>query len=467
MTRRVPAATRSSIVFQPILATWPTFASFATASGLRAAGLFTNKPQDGIEPKISFRQPDVDGSDTETANSGGRKRRMRGQSPDDAAATAATIEFQRRFGHSRPKPDPVASSPPRTTAGFGDPTASPAAGQVPLGQTGPSTLPNRNDAWRNPSGKVVPVQYMQPVPQAPPGGVAPAGRYALCTESAIRWSPTTLWAAARADRALCDSAVWRYTVCRCAGSPPPRPREARGRQQPPADSPAAMFRRGTGIPTIQALRLLRHLIPETDTRRMDTRAMGAATANARTAGAVYAGRGSHYSRRCECAAGKQPPAGYDSGNQLFPPNTYPLQPEEVIRETDVDVAVQEAQTGRFMIGVGVNSSAGLIGNISLDEQNFDWRRFPTSIEDIRNGTALRGGGQQFRISAMPGTQFSQYSATFREPYLMDSRVSFSLSGQYFMRSTRTGPKSGPAVASAWAISSPPTCRARSHCAAKL
>ena len=46
---------------------------------------------------------------------------------------------------------------------------------------------------------------------------------------------------------------------------------------------------------------------------------------------------------------------------------------------------------------------------------------------------FRGGGQQLRITAMPGTQLSQYSATFREPYLMDSRVSFSLSGQYFMR----------------------------------
>ena len=35
--------------------------------------------------------------------------------------------------------------------------------------------------------------------------------------------------------------------------------------------------------------------------------------------------------------------------------------------------LSEAQTGRFMLGVAVNSDAGLVGQILLDEQNFDWR----------------------------------------------------------------------------------------------
>ena len=40
----------------------------------------------------------------------------------------------------------------------------------------------------------------------------------------------------------------------------------------------------------------------------------------------------------------------------------------------LDIYLNEAQTGRFMFGAGVNSNAGLVGSIVIDEQNFDWRR---------------------------------------------------------------------------------------------
>jgi hypothetical protein len=55
----------------------------------------------------------------------------------------------------------------------------------------------------------------------------------------------------------------------------------------------------------------------------------------------------------------------------------------------VDVDAEETQTGRLMIGAGVNSNAGLVGNIVVDEQNFDLFRLPQSWDDIRNGTAFR------------------------------------------------------------------------------
>jgi outer membrane protein insertion porin family len=95
--------------------------------------------------------------------------------------------------------------------------------------------------------------------------------------------------------------------------------------------------------------------------------------------------------------------------------------------------VQETQTGRLMMGVGVNSEAGLVGSIVLDEQNFDWRRFPRSFEEIRNATAWRGAGQRFRLEAVPGTQVQRYMASFTEPYLMNTDVSLSLSAFYFTR----------------------------------
>ena len=87
-----------------------------------------------------------------------------------------------------------------------------------------------------------------------------------------------------------------------------------------------------------------------------------------------------------------------------------------------------------MFGVGVNSDAGLVGSIVLDEQNFDWTRCPTSWEDIRNGTAWRGAGERFRIEAVPGTQVQRYMVNFQEPYLFDdANVSLGLSGYYYDR----------------------------------
>jgi len=99
----------------------------------------------------------------------------------------------------------------------------------------------------------------------------------------------------------------------------------------------------------------------------------------------------------------------------------------------VDVDAEETQTGRLMIGAGVNSNAGLVGNIVVDEQNFDLFRLPRSWDDIRNGTAFRGAGQRFRIEAAPGTQLQRYTATFQEPYLFDTRIGLSTSASYYTR----------------------------------
>ena len=100
---------------------------------------------------------------------------------------------------------------------------------------------------------------------------------------------------------------------------------------------------------------------------------------------------------------------------------------------DFSVLAEEAMTGRVMFGVGINSDSGLVGQATIDEQNFDWSRFPTSWEDIRNGTALRGDGQHFRLEAMPGTQVSRYSVSFQDPYMFNTPVALGLSGFYYDR----------------------------------
>ena len=101
---------------------------------------------------------------------------------------------------------------------------------------------------------------------------------------------------------------------------------------------------------------------------------------------------------------------------------------------DILVTVQEKQTGSFMLGAGLNSDAGVTGSIVLNEQNFDILNIPTSWEDIVNGRGFRGGGQEFRLEAVPGNQFQRYTASWRDPRFMDSLFSLSLSGYYYNRS---------------------------------
>ncbi len=118
------------------------------------------------------------------------------------------------------------------------------------------------------------------------------------------------------------------------------------------------------------------------------------------------------------------------------------------RPIPLDVIARETETGRLMVGVGVNSEAGLLGSVVIDERNFDWTRFPRSWEDVRSGRAWRGAGQGFRIEAVPGTELQRYMINFREPYLFNSEIGLSLSGFYYDRQyqdwdeNRTGGRAG-------------------------
>jgi outer membrane protein assembly factor BamA len=78
------------------------------------------------------------------------------------------------------------------------------------------------------------------------------------------------------------------------------------------------------------------------------------------------------------------------------------------------VSVQQRRTGSLMVGVGVNSDAGLTGGIVLNERNFDIMRIPRSFEDLVSGNAFRGAGQEFRLEAVPGTRPSQRGGTKQE-----------------------------------------------------
>jgi outer membrane protein insertion porin family len=100
---------------------------------------------------------------------------------------------------------------------------------------------------------------------------------------------------------------------------------------------------------------------------------------------------------------------------------------------DALVTIKEGQTGSVMLGAGVASDSGVIGQISLDQRNFDITDVPDSWGELFTGKAFRGAGQRMRLSASPGTRVSTYLISFTEPYLYDQPMSLNVSGSLFER----------------------------------
>lgn len=115
---------------------------------------------------------------------------------------------------------------------------------------------------------------------------------------------------------------------------------------------------------------------------------------------------------------------------------------------DALVQIAEGQTGTIMLGAGVASDSGLIGQISLDQRNFDITDWPTSFSDLITGKAFRGAGQRFRAMYSPGRRWTSYSVSFTEPYLYDQPLALDLGFYGFTRiresydEKRTGPNLG-------------------------
>ena len=120
-------------------------------------------------------------------------------------------------------------------------------------------------------------------------------------------------------------------------------------------------------------------------------------------------------------------------NPLFQSNPQTLTPEFPQNFADLDIFVSETSTGRINFGGAFNSDSGLVGQFVVDERNFDLFRLPRNFREIVDGTAFRGGGQNFRLELVPGSDVERYLVSFSEPFLGGSRVSFSSSLYYFQR----------------------------------
>ncbi len=113
----------------------------------------------------------------------------------------------------------------------------------------------------------------------------------------------------------------------------------------------------------------------------------------------------------------------------------PIGNEQDVRDALVEVS--EGQSGKFLIGAGVSTDSGLVGQLSLEQQNFDISNPPKSGSEFFRGQSFKGAGQYFRILLEPGTELQRYRITFEEPYAFDTPYSFANDLYYFERERET------------------------------
>jgi len=101
---------------------------------------------------------------------------------------------------------------------------------------------------------------------------------------------------------------------------------------------------------------------------------------------------------------------------------------------DVLVTVEESDnTSTFVAGASAGSNMGLVGNIMIENRNFDLFDTPKSWKEFFKGRAFRGAGQTMQIKLQPGTEVTSFRIDFREPYLMDKPIGFGSSLFLFER----------------------------------
>ncbi len=100
---------------------------------------------------------------------------------------------------------------------------------------------------------------------------------------------------------------------------------------------------------------------------------------------------------------------------------------------DVLIEVAEKNTGALGFGAAVDSDAGVIGQITLTQRNFDLYDTPDSFGEFFTGKAFRGAGQTFNIAIQPGTEVSNYAIALSEPSLLGTEYALGGSAAFRQR----------------------------------
>jgi len=106
---------------------------------------------------------------------------------------------------------------------------------------------------------------------------------------------------------------------------------------------------------------------------------------------------------------------------------------EAVGQRDAEVSIIEGQTGMVMLGAGVTSDSGIIGQVIFEQRNFDISDWPKSFSEFITGQAFKGAGQSLRIALQPGTEVSEYLVSFREPYFRNEPISLDVVGSSWER----------------------------------
>ena len=106
---------------------------------------------------------------------------------------------------------------------------------------------------------------------------------------------------------------------------------------------------------------------------------------------------------------------------------------DMLDQRDAQVSLVEGQTGMVMLGAGVASDSGVMGQLVFEQKNFDISDHPDNFKEFITGRAYKGAGQNFRIALQPGTEVSTYSVDFTDNYFQDRPIALNLSGSSYER----------------------------------
>ena len=401
----------------------------ASERRLQASGLFLADMSKGVKPKISFNPPD---KEAEIARENGMKPKYRGQSPDPTPEDFRPVD-------AAPQGDRLMNLTVEGTLVPSEQSA-PSVQQAPP----PPSQPPASAAWVEPvrvtPSPVVAADYQQASSHVAYRAETERPAETVATEPLI---PREAWECLRGTEPA--AAV-------CAEPARPQPAPAQVARRAPSDMVVRYqysAEGGYSMPTAPARNSWTN--PRSTTSGASTQtttdngpSLGTAPTPSPTTPTTaaaqppvnYASNGSSSSYGGTAPAAVTPPGVVGATSQPVTEDGPVFDrpgDRDLTRPLDLNAEVRETETGRLMFGVGVNSDSGLVGQVVVDERNFDIAKFPTGWEDIRNGQAFRGAGQQFRIEAVPGTSVQRYMVTFREPYLLDTDISLGLSGYYFDR----------------------------------
>lgn len=100
---------------------------------------------------------------------------------------------------------------------------------------------------------------------------------------------------------------------------------------------------------------------------------------------------------------------------------------------NVVVNVKEGRTGMLRFGGGFGANAGLFGDVSYTDKNFDIFDLPKDWKDFMSGNAFRGGGHTITLRFSPGLQRTEGMFSFNNPAVFDSGYSLGFNANIFRR----------------------------------